>query len=233
MENKSYSKADSIARKAFDYKKSDEETLALLAGSIYELELTSAFDLLDKFVSMFPNSLHAIRPQLSDLLARSGSFDDATEEARIYLRLIYKRGMLSQLAENKIIQYGVSKAFLLVTSAYTELGARSYSKAILKMALEYDLTAKTKSWILSEVDRLDEELLDSNNFKLDMLWSSFYDDGADAAALYEHSNNSGFPRMAKRIDLIESNFRYNIEYSISAENVLDLVTEYDEAFALI
>jgi len=232
-ENKSYSKADAIARKAFANKKSDEGTLASIAGSIYELKLTSSFDLLEEFVYMFPNSLHAIRPQLSDLLARSGSYDDATEEARIYLRLIYNNSMLNKLSEDSIIQYGVSKAFLLVTSSYTELGSRSYSKAILTMALEYDLTEKSKNWILYEIKRLNEELLDAKNFKLDTLWSNFFDGGANTTALYEHCNNSGFPRMAKRVDLIESNFRYNSDYSISAESVFDLVTEYDDAFVLI
>ena len=68
-------KAEIVAREAFSDTKADEGILAWIAGSIFEHNIPQAFDLLQKFLERYPNSLQAIRVYFADILARMGNFD--------------------------------------------------------------------------------------------------------------------------------------------------------------
>lgn len=224
--------ADSVARKAFSDKASDEHILAWLAGSIYDLNLERSFDLLQIFTERFPASLHPIKAFTADLYARSGSFDKATLDARVYLRSAKDSGVLDELETKKIIRAGVSRAFLLVTAAYTELGARSFSKDALSMALNYDLSPDWADVIRAEIGRLDEELKDSENLQRDDKWNEFHSNGSNSEELYNYCKETGYPIMAKLIDLIEGNFRFNSNYKVRPESIFNVVIENDGTFVL-
>ena len=71
-------------------------------------------------------------------LANAGQPDPATQLAREYLRLVKEKGSLGpRLAEFPNVRLGASKAFLVMTAAYTHMGARSYSGRVLQFALRF------------------------------------------------------------------------------------------------
>lgn len=225
--------ADSTARKAFSDKTSDEHVLAWIAGSIYDLNLEKSFDLLQVFTERFPSSLHPIKAFTADLYARSGNFDKATLEARVYLRSIKDSGILDDLESENIVRAGVSRAFLFVTAAYTELGARSFSKSVLNMALNYDISPDWADVIKSEISRLTEELKDPENLQRDEKWNSFYANGSNTDELHDYCKKSGYPVMAKLVDLTEGNFRFNSSYKVDSESIFNVVIENEGTFVLV
>src|SRR5262245_34943665 len=121
---------EAAAREAFDDQTVGEDGLAWVAAMMFENDIRPAFDLLETFVERFPESLHLGRVYLADLSAQAGRFDQATDQARVYLRQARDRNVLPTLADRPIVQDGVSRAGLLLTAAYTELGARSYSTRV-------------------------------------------------------------------------------------------------------
>ncbi len=218
-------KAASIARKAFTNKKTEEHVLAWIASSMYEREISSAFDLLEIFVDRFPNSLHLPRVYLADILCRASRFDHATDLARYYLRLAKDSDVFPTLSTKRILQEGVSRSFLLLTSAYTTLGARSYSKRLLQYGLSYELADRWKEIIKNELLQLDSEVKQIQHADFDKKWELFFNSGAGANELYQKCNDEGFPRMAKRVDLLETNFRFNSSFKANTDEVLLLVIE--------
>ncbi len=224
--------ADKIARQAFADKKSDEAILGWICGLICENEVTSAFDLVPIFLQRYPNSLYSIRVFYSDFCARSGKFDDATHEARIYLRLVHDNNCFPILASKRIIQDGVGKAILLLTAAYTELGARCYSQKILTFGLTLDIPENWKKAIQSEQSRISAELEKAEFQVVNGQWSDFFKTGTNAKFIYELCVKNSYPLMAKRVDLIESNFKFNRSFAIDEKELFLLVHETPEGFVL-
>ena len=218
-------RAESVAREAFSDENAEEHVLAWVAASMYEREIPTAFDLLEKFVIRFPNSLHLPRVYLADILSRASRFDQTTDLARYYLRLAKDANLLLGLTSKRIVQDGVSRSFLLLTSAYTTLGARSYSKRILQFGLDYELADRWKEIIKKELLQLDSELQQSEQANLDQEWEGFFSSGGGAEHLYKKCNDEGFPLMAKRVDLLETNFRFNSSFKVDTSESLMLVIE--------
>lgn len=218
-------KAESVAREAFANKKAEEQELAWVASSMYEGGISSAFDILEKFVVRFPNSLHLPRVYLADILSRASRFDQTTDLARYYLRLAKNSDVFPCLSSKRIVQDGVSRSFLLLTSAYTTLGARSYSKRLLQFGLDYELADRWKDIIQKELLQLDIELQQTEQMNLDKKWEKFFSSGIGADDLYKKCNEEGFPCMAKRVDLLDANFRFNSSFKIDASEFLLLVIE--------
>lgn len=220
--------AERVAREVFSDGKAEEAILAWAAASMYENRITSAFDLLEAFVNRYPSSLHLPRVYLADILSCASRFDQATDFARYYLRLAKDSGVFPDLASKRILREGVSRCFLLLTSAYTTLGARSYSKRVLQIALQYSLAEQWSQIIKREIEQLTEELLASEIAFLDKNWEDFFTGGVGADGLYKKCNDEGFPLMAKRIDLLEGNFRFNPSFRIDGEECYLLVMESKE-----
>ncbi|MES2676072.1 MAG: hypothetical protein V4660_17670 [Pseudomonadota bacterium] len=218
-------KAEVIAREAFSDSKADEHILAWVAAAMFEGDISSAFDLLEHFVQRFPDSLHLPRVYLADLFSRESLFDEATDYSRYYLRLAKESEVFSELATNKFIQDGVSRSFLLLTSAYTTLGARSYSKRILEHGLQYDLKDSWKKLIGEEYTQLENELKMLEHQDMDNKWELFFSTGAGSTELYKKCSTEGFPKMAKRIDLLETNFRFNKSFKVDAAEAFLIVLE--------
>ncbi len=217
--------AEKVAREAFADEKTEEHLLAWVASSMYERGVNSTFDLLEKFVSLYPESLHLPRVYLADVLSRASRFDQATDYSRYYLRIAGDSGVFSELATKRILQEGVSRSFLLLTSAYTTLGARSYSKRVLNYGLKYELSEKWAQLIRNEISQLNSELQQNENVSIDKKWENFFSTGIGANELYSQCIEAGFPLMAKRIDLLEGNFRFNSSFSVNEHEILLLVFE--------
>ncbi|MEN9489676.1 MAG: hypothetical protein RJA63_125 [Pseudomonadota bacterium] len=225
LEASQQSEAASVARDAFADKKSGEHVLAWVASSMYERDVIPAFDLLEEFVIRFPDSLHLPRVYLADILSRASQFDKATDLARYYLRLARDSNVLSSLDSRRIEQEGVSRSFLLLTSAYTTLGARSYSKRMLQFGLGYALVDRWREAIKNELLQLERELLQTDEADLDSRWETFFCTGAGAGDLFSKCSDEGFPRMAKRVDLLEGNFRFNGAFQVDVSEAFMLVVE--------
>lgn len=221
------------AREAFADKAANEDTLAWIAAAIYERHITPALEYLPAFVERFPTSLHLVRVYFADILARSSQFDGATHHARIYLRLVRDRGLFKDLHKLRIIREGVSRAFLLVTAAYTELGARSYSIRALKQGLRLGLVPRWEEIIQKELLRLEQELANAQMASIDKEWESFFSNGKWADKLYKMCEANNYPDLAKRIDLLEGNFRFNSKFIVGEDELFMLIfAKENNAFLL-
>lgn len=103
-----------------------------------------------------------------------------------------------------------------MTSAYTELGARSYSVRVLDVAKRISPAAAAQ-YFDPELVRLKEELHDSENQKRDSLWEEFFSSGSNIDQLYKLTE--AYPLMQRRIDLIEGQFRFNSEFKVEEEEI--------------
>jgi hypothetical protein len=224
LTNNQPGEVEKLAREAFDDPTADEGNLAWVAAVADEKGVPSAAELLELFVSRYPASLHLPRIYLADSLVRAGRFDAGSEHARRYLRLAKDAKIFATLGSTRILRHGVSHAFLLLTAAYTELGARSYSEGILRHALQFDLVPEFVASIQQELARLAKEVRDPANKATNEKWNAFFASGNGADALYETCTSRGFPILAKRVDLLDGNFRFNPQFKVG-ETELYLLAE--------
>lgn len=223
--DKNFQEAEKTARQAFADSKVDEHVLAWCAASIYERQVESAFDLLGEFVNRYPHSLHLPRVYLADILSRNSHFDQASAHARHYLRLARDAGLLPDLLDKRIAREGVSRSFLLLTSAYTTLGARSYSQRVLEQSQQYALVDRWKSIVEQELEQLTKELESPDLAALNKIWQDFFATGQGADFLFKKCSDEGFPIMAKRLDLLEGNFKFNPTFQVDDEELFLCIVE--------
>ena len=214
LERGATAELESIAQEAFSDPDAKEHDLAWVAAAAHEKDLASNIKLLETFISRFPASLHLPRIYFASHLARQSRFDEATEHARRYLRFARDAGVFATLGSARILREGVSQAFLLLTAAYTELGARSYSERVLKHALDFDLVPRLAAGIEGELSRLATEVQLPPNKAANDRWNAFLETGAGADTLYKTCMDRGFPILAKRVDLLEGNFRFNAAFKV-------------------
>ena len=222
---------EQLSTEAFELHPGNEHLLAFVAAIMYEKDIRSRFKLLAEFVERFPHSLHAVRIYLANLLGRDNKPDMATTEARIYLRFARDNGQFEKPL-NQIVASAFQWGFLLLTSAYTMLGARSYSLRVLKYASQF-ANAKWQANYALETETLNNELKDADKLALDNKWEAFFTDGSHAEILYKHCTDAGFHDMAKRVDLLEGNFRYNGgDFKIDEKEMFLLIFHSEGKFAL-
>jgi len=214
---------EGIAREAFGDASLEEGLLAWIAAVTYEKGVRAAPDFLELFVKRYPTSLHLPRVYLSNLFARARRYDDTTEHARRYLRQAKDAGVLVNLGSARILREGVSRTFLLLTAVYTELGARSYSERVLTHALEFELVPNMVESIKQELSRLTVEERDPANKAASEKWNAFLANGNGADTLHKLCMERSSPILAKRVDLLEGNFRFNRQFQISEAEMFMLV----------
>lgn len=224
-----YVEALQLARAAFADEPLDEFLAAWTANAIYEHNIDQGFDLLEAFIKKFPQSLHLPHVYLADIFACSELYEAASEYARYYLRQVKERAWLL----NPIIQDGLSRSFLLLTCVYTQLGARSYSQRVLHRAFGHKLTDAGRQAIQAELARLQEEMRLPENQALDDAWETFFELGHGATELHQMCMQRDCPMMARRIELLEANFRDNSAFKVDANEMFLLVFESDEQTALL
>ncbi len=221
-ENNTY-EVERVAREAFSDESSGEDFLAWVVGTIYERKVNSAIDLLENFIKRFPSSLHVPRVYFANILASESQFDGATHHARIYLRHALDVGVFESLQNHRIIQEGVSWAFLLVTAAYTELGARSYSSRALKYGLRLGLAPRWIEVFKQEILRIQQEITAPDAAQIDLEWEAFFSRGSGADRLHNLCNERKYHMLAKRVDLLETNFRFNSRFLVDESELLLLI----------
>lgn len=198
---------------------------AVLVGSESRLPAAGKYGIW--FMDKFPESVLPVKIEYAKFLAEDGEYDEATDLAREYLRLIDDSGHLARIEQFSNVRAGASRAFLLLTAAYTEAGARSYSRRVLQYAARYPLHEAFLNQYQVELGRLDEELADPENRRLDTMWEEFFADGSHADALYEHCNKCGCPLLARRVDLLAGNFSFRPDYRVDEDELLQLVLDVE------
>jgi hypothetical protein len=224
-------KVEELANTVFKVESENENLLAFAAAIIFNNEILSSANLIFDFVEKFPHSLHPIRVYLADLLTRQKNYDAVTTEARIYLRIALENGQFKN-PSNDIMRDSIGRSFYFLTCAYTDLGARDYSKRILKYAFEY----ATPHWAENykkELLQLDEELQTQEAFEINKKWEQFFENGSSADELYDLCIQKKFNDMAIRIDLLEGQFRFNNDFKVDKSEILKLIYGTDkEGFVL-
>jgi hypothetical protein len=219
-----------LSESAFDKEPQNEELLSYVSAIIFEKQIWSAVKLIPEFVNRFPYSLHAIRIYFADILSRQNRFDASTTEARIYLRLVKDNNLLENCS-NDIIKNSIGQGFLFLTSAYTSIGARSYSSRVLKLGSKY-VSDYWKNIYSDELKMIDKELQETNNRESDSKWEDFFNTGNNSDSLFKLAKNSGFDDLSKRVDLIESNFRFNSSYKVNELEIFQIIYENNGTFVL-
>ncbi|MGC0118608.1 hypothetical protein [Pseudoalteromonas piscicida] len=211
---------------------SDENTLAKLVGLIFENDIVEGFWLIEDFVNKHPNSLHIIRVYLSDLWARQGKFDEAANEARIYLWMLNETGLLTSNLDNPILLEGIARSLLLLTSVYTEAGARSYSIRVLQRGFSLRLAQHWKEHFKKEQRKLESELKEASCNKSDLDWEQFFGTGNCFVNIEKICEIKRFNYLQKRVELISNNFKFNSSYKVDEREQLMLVrrTESNEFY---
>lgn len=177
------------------------------------------------FMEQFPDSVLPVKIEFAEHLAGQGRYDDATRLAREYVRLITDSGHIDDLEEFANVRAGASKAFLLLTAAYTETGARSYSQRILNFASQFRLLPAFEARFEEEIHRLQDELIDDEHRERDEMWENFFRTGSHADELYKHCQKLGCPILARRVDLLEANFRFQSNFALDTAEILQLVVD--------
>ena len=222
-----------IALEAFEDPTTDENTLEWIAGNVFERNVRNAFGVIPKFVDRFPDSLGLPRIFLAQLCENEQP-DDCTELARYYLRAAKNRDLFDKLGDMNVIRAGVSRAFLLVPAAYKSVGALTYSIRVLSLGLKLKIQDDLRRLFQEDIDKLSNELRQSAAVQsVNNQWETFFSTGRGANDLYERCKKFGFENLAKRIDLIEGQFRFNSLFKVTDDELFLLVHQTsDGAFIL-
>src|SRR5690606_15109811 len=164
-------------RDAFEDYHQEEDFSAWCASVAFGHELPDAPALMAEFMEKFPLSMQPVQVDYAEQLIWNGYLDEGANEARAYLHRVNDSGMQNYFEGYKLIRDAVSRALIMLTSVYTEAGARSYSRRVIEYAMVLQLDPYWQQRFRSEHNRLSEELQDSNNSKLDELWEGFFQKG--------------------------------------------------------
>ena len=224
-----------VAHEAFTQEPSNEGLLAWLAGNVFEHQIPGGEQLIAEFVNRFPSSLHPIRVYLAAMLLTQNQFDSASNEARIYLHAVQQAKLFSapdQIKNNPILNEGVGRAFLQLTSVYTEAGARSYSRR----ALHYGSQCISAYWqqaYNNEINQLATELQTTALQTLDAKWEAFFNSGNYLTELSQLCKQQGFTALEKRLSLIEGKFRYDAAYMVDENELFQIIIQQGDTFGLM
>ena len=74
-----------------------------------------------------------------------------------------------------------------------------------------------------EIQTLDTELKLETNSALDAKWEAFFSDGSNYTELYNICKTSQFPQLAKRIELLDGNYKFDPSFKVDeAEMLMDI-----------
>lgn len=218
---------------AFDDYRQEEDFAAWCASVAYGVELPEAATFQARFLEKFPLSLQPVQVDWAEKLVWEGNLDDGANEARAYLHRIEEAGLQTLFEQYDVIRDAISRAFLILTSVYTEVGARRYSCRVLEYALVLQLDPYWQQRYRAEHARLCEELRELRYKQLDDLWEGFYAGGENLDGLLELCRKCRLPLLGKRLETMRRMFDENSEYRPGDEEFFQLVYQTDKgAFVL-
>jgi hypothetical protein len=196
---------------------------AILAACEMKMPCTERF--LPWFLNEYPNSVMPVAVTYAEYLSGTEDHDNATVHARHYLSVLNRVGGFDRIAGNRNMRIGASSAFLILTDAYTHCGARCYSQKILQHASRMPLESSLLESYRKEMARLDEELKDDQNAKINHVWKSFFENRQYASKLITWCESKKCMTLAKRIELLEAQFRFQSEFRIDEREMFLEVCE--------
>jgi len=218
------------------YKKDAEQQVAILQKALNEHGFKSAImsDLalavanhnlpyihfLEAFCDENSETPHGAEIKIADFYAGLDKLDETTARARRFVSKFRGTEMEQRLVEHPILLTMFARCYLLMTAAYTRLGARSYSTRILNKALSLHLPKTFEDRIKNEIYTLATELKNEKNRELDKKWEDFYSSGAHFYELYELCKTTKYPQMAKRIELIDGHFKFDSNFKVDDSEIL-------------
>ncbi|MBD3420209.1 MAG: hypothetical protein GF398_08855 [Chitinivibrionales bacterium] len=209
------------AHELFDNNKAHENVLVWICGCIFERRVIEAYDLLLRFLDVFPDSLHPVRVMVADVWGLAGNVDSTTEEARTYLRCVKNAGLLNQkMTAHKYVGLGASKAFRIMPSVYIDAGARSYAVRVLKYALQLPLVDEYRHMIEQEIEIVSRERDRAPNRARDDQWEAFFASGNYARELHDYCLHQGYKKLALRVGILEGYFHFNKIDAVTQEEML-------------
>lgn len=211
-----------------------EADLAWMFGFCFENGLGRVIALAPEFVRRYPESLFPVRVFFADLLIQNNLFDQASHEARAYLRRVKNAGIFDKLDGEGLLVDGIARAFLQLTSVYTEAGARTYSHRVLEYGQSLNLSSRWKEAFTSEMRRLDHEFrADAATAALDDVWEGCFTTGRgmdDVLALCAKRN---FPMLSKRVELICDKLRFDIGFQVDRSEMFMIIHKDEREHLLL
>ncbi len=180
-------------------------------------------DVLYTYVTDNPSVLHPAQVALAFSWARRGKLDQCTSHARSFLAKFKTDREAAKLLEDSVWQHQLGRAFLFLTAAYSELGARSYSIRALQHGLSWPISAKSQTRISEEIHLLQREIETSEGLQKDKKWEAFFNFGRDGHELYELCHQSGYPLLAVRVQVMDNQYKTNPQFSLSPDELFQEV----------
>jgi hypothetical protein len=205
-----------------------EHHLAWVFGFCFEKGVDEVVELAPRFITQYPASVFPVRIFFADLLLRKNLFDEASHEARIYLRCVRDAGIIQNLKGKPLLADGIARAFLILTGVYTEAGSRTYSRGVLQYARTLGLPREWQDVYESEICRLDHEIsADACLVSLDEAWKTFLENGAALNEVLTQCARMNFAMLSKRVELLHDRFRFDSCYTVDPSEMFMLVMQDD------
>lgn len=234
LDNNQRSSLQEVVGQAFEDYEEEEDFTAWCSSVAHGTGLENAPALLARFTEKFPLSLHPVQVDLAEMLVTRGDFDQGSNESRAYLNRLHQNGLESFMREAELVQDGVSRALLLMTAVYTELGARSYSRRALEFGLMLPLTGFWQSRFQSEHRRLSDELGLPANQAADRKWETFFATGQGADEISGYCYHKGLNILAKRVETIAGRLASGQGYRVDDEELFQMLYQTDQgAYVLV
>jgi hypothetical protein len=196
----------------------NEHELAWVFGLYFENNVDDVIALAPNYISRFPDSLYPVRVFFADLLSRRELFDEASHEARSYLRSARDSGLfVGDISQSPIFCDGIARAFLLLTSVYTEVGALSYSLRVINIAKKINFTQRWENIFNSECMRINDSLNCKLTSETNRRWEMFFETGEYINDLSRSCMDKGFLMLRNRLNLIADKFRFSSDWEIDQE----------------
>lgn len=177
-------------------------------------------DFLIFYIRSNQNIISSAQLRVAESFAEQGKVDEATIEAREFLRKLLNWSSFKDGTAGDGFKNLASRAHLVMTAVYTTAGARSYSLRLLDRGISFATTDASRAFLENEVKTIKKELETSGNATLDQKWEEFFASGANASALIKHCLQLGMATLAKRVELLEAQFRFDANFRMTQEESL-------------
>jgi hypothetical protein len=201
---------------------SDEMNELVYVSAVYDSPREKLYEL---FLSLNPQLIHPAQISLAACRANVRDEDTATELARDYVRKFLTSSSALNLSKDSFLAHVLGRGFLLMTSIYTVIGARSYSLRILQKALELQISDSMRAHIQNEISTLNLELGMGNPgiSPYDQKWEAFFTNGSHYEELARLCTNAGARRLARRLELLEGNFRFQAGFKVLPDEMFQQI----------
>lgn len=217
-----------ILKKAIDEKGWKSTILSELALMVANSNLPFV-NFMEAYCDNNLDTPHGAEIKLADIYAGQNRLDEATARARQFVSKLRGSEAEKDFTQHPILLTMVARCYLLMTAVYTHVGARSYSQRLLKRALSLKIPAPLSEKMKNEIHSLDREMADSNNKQINDKWEAFFNSGTNFHELQTHCLNKNAPHLARRIELIDGNFKFNSAYKVDDAEMLMDVFMYRES----